>query len=214
MPTVITQRIENMRLALARFTAPQLLIFSSAALYFLLEFIVGKYLLPIFGGSWAVWITVLSFFTVSLLLGYLYAHALTSKSPVLQRTLHRTLLLVAAIPTLFCALLISLGADVPAYLGVGNLPPAVEIILLLVCTVGIPAVALAATNTLVQHWSYKDEGTYRLYALSNAGSFVGLLSYPFVVEPLLSVRTQALIWAIGFAVFVYFLRRYIAGEAT
>ncbi|MBP9669648.1 MAG: hypothetical protein KBE09_05165, partial [Candidatus Pacebacteria bacterium] len=96
-------------------TAPQLLIFSSAALYFLLEFIVGKYLLPIFGGSWAVWITVLSFFTTALLIGYLYAHWLIQKSATTQRRVHGYLLAASAIIAAAVALLISLGADVPAY---------------------------------------------------------------------------------------------------
>ncbi|MBP9669763.1 MAG: hypothetical protein KBE09_05750, partial [Candidatus Pacebacteria bacterium] len=162
-----------------------------------------------------------SFFTTALLIGYLYAHWLIQKSATTQRRVHGYLLAASAIIAAVVALLISLGADVPAYLGVGNLPPAVEIILLLVCTVGIPAVALAATNTLVQHWSYKDEGTYRLYALSNAGSFVGLLSYPFVVEPLLSVPFQSLLWGIAFVVFAIQLRSFIkrgahaqAAEAT
>ncbi len=197
-----------------RFSSAEALIFSSAALYFLLEFIVGKYLLPIFGGSWAVWITVLSFFTVALLLGYVYAHWLTKRTVALQKKVHRTLLLVALVPAAVVGVAIMSGGSVPAFFGVGNLPPALEIILLLLCTVGIPAIALAATNTLVQHWSYENEGTYRLYALSNAGSFVGLLSYPFLVEPLFSVRVQAVLWVIAFVYFVYALRHFILNTAT
>ncbi len=209
----VSSYVHQLRDFLMKSTAPQVLIFSSAALYFLLEFIVGKYLLPIFGGSWAVWITVLSFFTTALLLGYLYAHWLIQKNAQTQRQWHRALLLLAALCVGSVGAAVALGANIPAYFGVGNLPPALEIILLLLCTVGIPAIALAATNTLVQHWSYENEGTYRLYALSNAGSFVGLLSYPFLVEPLLAVPTQAALWALGFIFFAYQLRRFIQKDA-
>lgn len=197
---------------------PALVVFLNAALYFLLEFMAGKWLLPIFGGSWAVWLTVLSFFTTMLLAGYAYAHLLLKQHPHLQLRVHGALLLLA---------LVSVGVGVFAMGGDSwlvhfilelPLPAALHILLLLSLFFGIPAVALAATSTLVQSWTYTNKETYRLYAVSNIGSFVGLLGYPFFFEPLFTLTWQRVLWALGFlfgvGLLFFVMRTYRARQAA
>jgi spermidine synthase len=81
--------------------------------------------------------------------------------------------------------------------------PVMHIILLLSMSVGIPLFLLSSTAPLLQNWYAREDSRapYFLYALSNAGSLLGLLSYPSVAEPLMRVRAQAIAWAIGFITF-------------
>jgi hypothetical protein len=156
--------------------------------------------LPLLGGSPAVWNTCLMYFQAMLLLAYLYAH-LTSRwlSPRRQAMLHVALLLLSLI-----ALPIALprGWDPPAS---GNVIP--WLLGVLTISLGVPFFVLAATAPLVQHWfaSIDDptpapvaKNPYVLYAASNAGSFLGLLAFPLLLEPNLRLGQQARYWSIGY----------------
>lgn len=154
-------------------------------------------ILPWFGGSAAVWTTCMLFFQVVLLFGYLYADgAVRRLRPKAQAVLH-VLLLAASILVL---------PIVPglAWKPTGAEDPALRILLLLLATVGLPFLTLSATSPLLQAWyarTYQGAVPYRLFALSNAGSMLGLLSYPVLVEPFLPVHRQAMAWSAGFVVF-------------
>jgi spermidine synthase len=174
-----------------------LTIFLSAFLLFQMEPLVAKIILPWFGGVAAVWTVCLLFFQVVLLLGYLYAHLLTGRlGSRTQGWLHAALL-AASLLTLP---IFPKDSWKPA----GPEHPALDILLVLAVTVGLPFFLLSATSPLLQAWlASRQEGTgvYRLYALSNAGSLLGLLSYPALVEPHLSTVRQAWGWSAAYAAF-------------
>lgn len=169
-----------------------------AFLLFQVQFILARIILPWFGGAASVWATCLAFFQVVLLLGYLYAHLLIRRfPPSRQATLHGALLLasLAFLPVL----------PSPGWKPAGGEPPSARILALLGATVGLPYLLLSATSPLVSAWCarrYRGEVPYRLYALSNAGSMLALLSYPVAVEPLWSSTRQAWLWSAGYAAFV------------
>lgn len=180
--------------------------FLSAFLLFMVQPMMGKLLLPWFGGAPAVWTTCMLFFQVALLLGYAYAHLLSSRlKPKAQAWLHAGLLLVAGV--LMLVLHLRWGSPVlpdGSWKPNGQEEPVPLILLLLLFSIGLPYVLLSATSPLLQRWfSLAGHGdkTYRLYAVSNAGSLLGLLSYPLVTERFLSLPTQANAWALTFALF-------------
>ncbi len=166
-------------------------LFLGAFLLFQVQPLVGKLVLPAFGGASAVWMTCLMFFQTVLLAGYAYAHLLTSRlAPRAQAWTHGGLL---AASLLFLPLETSL---IPTKLGADD--PTLSIVLLLAMTIGVPLLLLSATSPLLQHWFARlqpDRSPYRLYATSNCGSLLALVSYPTLVEPNLSLRTQAWIWS-------------------
>lgn len=173
-----------------------LTIFASAFLLFQVEPLIGKIILPWFGGVAAVWTLCLLFFQVVLLLGYLYAHLLTSQfGRRTQGWLHVSLLAISLL------VLPILPKD--SWKPSGPEHPALHILWLLGLTVGLPFFLLSATSPLLQAWlaSARKGRVYRLYALSNAGSLLGLLSYPTVVEPRLSTTWQGRSWSMGYAAF-------------
>ncbi|MEM9587818.1 MAG: fused MFS/spermidine synthase [Planctomycetota bacterium] len=169
-----------------------------AFLVFQVQPVISKCVLPWFGGTPAVWTTCMLFFQVLLFAGYLYAHALkTWCRPSVQGVIHLTLLSAAAF-----ALPIQPG---DAWKPIGNEVPIVHLLGMLFVHVGLPYFVLASTGPLVQAWfSYEDQSDriYRLYALSNVGSLVALLSYPFIVEPMLPVAKQSTVWSLLFCGFV------------
>ncbi len=178
----------------------------SAFLLFQVQFILAKLILPWFGGASSVWTTCMLFFQTALLLGYGYAHWLSETSlPKRQRNLHVAALGLAVL-VLLCRLALWPSPITPSD---SWKPPAAgspipQILLLLLVSVGLPYIALAATGPLLQSWYARirpGEPPYRLYALSNIGSLAGLLTYPVLVEPALSVTTQGRVWAIGFGLF-------------
>jgi hypothetical protein len=180
-------------------------VFLSAVLLFDVQFVLGKQLLPWFGGAAAVWTTCMLFFQVFLLLGYAYAHALARASPARQRSIHLAVLGLAAL------LLVVRAATWPSPLTPGDTwkpgpddAPVAWILEILGAAVALPYLALAATGPLLQSWyarAYPGRSPYRLYALSNLGSLLGLLGYPLVAEPLLTLPVQARLWTAGFFVF-------------
>jgi hypothetical protein len=169
----------------------------SAFLLFEVQPIVAKTILPWFGGSSAVWSTCMLFFQLVLLLGYLYAHWLHEKfRGRVQAIVHMGAL------ALSCAALPILPN--PAWKTAGG-APSLKILALLAMTVGLPYFLLASTSPLLQAWyarTHKNGLPYRLFALSNFASMLALLSYPLLVEPNLSTRTQAYAWSGGYLCFV------------
>lgn len=175
-----------------------LAIFSGAFLLFQVQPLIGKFVLPWFGGGPGVWTTCLLFFQVLLLGGYAYAHCSSAwLKPRTQAVVHAVLLLIAMV-----ALPIAPGVFWKTHLA-GN--PTVHILLLLAGTIGLPYFVLSATGPLMQQWfSARHPGVspYRLYALSNAGSLLALLSYPVFFEVEFSRVAQSNLWSAGFVVFV------------
>jgi hypothetical protein len=177
---------------------PPLTIAMSAYLLFSVEPIVGKVTLPWFGGAADVWTACLAFFQTALLLGYLYARLIAHRAPALQLRIHGTLLLASL------ALLPILPG--PHWKPYGPEHPLLGIVVMLTATVGLPFVLLSSTTPLVQSWLAPAGGDrwspYRLFALSNLASFLALVSYPVIVEPMTTVRTQGLSWSYLYAGFV------------
>lgn len=178
-----------------------------ACLLFQVQFILGKQILPWFGGAPAVWTTCMLFFQLLLLAGYAYAHLLGQVAdPRRQRTIHLAALAFAA-ALLLIRLLLWPSPITPADTwkpGPGD-SPVPAILGLLLFTIGPPFLVLASTGPLLQSWyarCFPGASPYRLYALSNLGSLLGLLSYPFVLEPLLPLAGQGWAWSAGFLVFV------------
>jgi SAM-dependent methyltransferase len=169
----------------------------SAFLLFQVQPIIAKMILPWFGGSAAVWTVCVLFFQLLLVAGYLYSHWLVrGLSARAQALVHIALLAagVAALPILPDA----------TWKPVGEADPSFRILGLLAASVGLPYFLLATTSPLVQAWYARARAgamPYRLYALSNLGSMLALVSYPFVVEPWLPTRWQALGWSAAFVAF-------------
>src|SRR5579871_2093467 len=156
--------------------------------------------LPRLGGSPAVWSVAMVFFQSLLLAGYVYAHLLMRiKSRVIPIVVHLVLLIIA-----FSTLPLAIAAR-------WGEPPtsgyAIWLLGLFTASIGLPFFALAANNPLLQAWFVRTghpDGAdpYFLYASSNIGSFLALLSYPLVLEPMFSLRTQNLIWTGGYGLLI------------
>ena len=174
-----------------------LTILVGAFLLFQVEPVIGKIILPWYGGSAAVWTACLVFFQVALLAGDLYAHALIRYlKPRAQAALHVGLLALSAL-----TLAVYPSASLKPY-SAGD--PTWSILLLLGRTIGLPFFLLATTGPLVQAWyarRFAGSIPYWLYALSNAGSMLALLSYPFLIEPVFTTQEQARMWSWGYVAF-------------
>jgi len=172
-------------------------ILTSAFLIFQVQPLISKSILPWFGGTPGVWTTCMLFFQVVLFAGYAYAHAsIRWLPPRWQAGVHVAWLVTA------CAML-PIHAD-DAWKPVGNEIPTWRILGLLTATVGLPYFLLSATGPLLQAWfgqTRPSASPYRLYALSNIGSVLGLVTYPFLFEPWLDSTAQSAWWSVGFGVF-------------
>lgn len=173
-------------------------IFLSAFLLFTIQPLIAKRILPWFGGATAVWATCMVFFQLLLLLGYMYVHVLTGfvKTWKTQAVIHFCLLAGALA-------FLPITARPPALADVSR-APALQVLLLLGRTLGVPFLVLSSTSPLVQVWyrnEKRDTSPYRLYALSNLGSMSALLLYPIVAEPLLRLGTQEWVWSVGFLIY-------------
>jgi SAM-dependent methyltransferase len=170
----------------------------SAFLLFAVQPIIAKAILPWFGGSSAVWSTCMLFFQAVLLLGYAYAHWLHHRlSARKQAMLHIAMLAVslAALPII----------PSESWRTTATGQPSLRILALLAATVGLPYFLLSSTSPLLQAWyarNHKDGLPYRLFALSNFASMLALLSYPLLVEPNLSTRSQAWTWSGAYVCFL------------
>ncbi|MDI1312220.1 fused MFS/spermidine synthase [Prosthecobacter sp.] len=169
----------------------------SAFLLFQVQPIISKFILPWFGGSPGVWTTCMLFFQVVLFGGYAYAHTLTLLPRRWQGIVHGVLLgaAIAMLPIAPSEMWKPTGAE----------DPALRILLLLFVSVGLPYFVLSSTSPLVQVWftrTTNGASPWRLYALSNIGSLVALLSYPLFFEVHWDVLEQTTLWAVGFGAFV------------
>lgn len=182
-----------------------LTVFLGALLLFQVELIIGKYILPWFGGASAIWITCMLFFQAALLAGYAYGHVLDRAGARAQSRLHRILLFVSVLVLMAQAMVWHSPLTLDSRWkpdAQGN--PVLQIFILLIVSVGFPYFVLASTAPLLQTWwrrMYPGRSPYRLYAVSNFGSFLGLVSYPFLVEPFLTLKTQARIWTCAYVAF-------------
>jgi tetratricopeptide (TPR) repeat protein len=174
-----------------------LTIFTGAFLLFLVQPLIGKYILPWFGGAPAVWTTCMLFFQMLLLCGYAYAHVSARwLKPRAQAILHLVLLLAAL------ALLPITPSD--SWKPTDASDPTLRILGLLLMSIGLPYFVLSATSPLMQHWfSRTNPGVspFRLYALSNVGSMLALLSFPFYFETQFTRTLQARLWGWGLVVY-------------
>jgi hypothetical protein len=173
-------------------------IFLSAFLLFQVQPMIGRYVLPWFGGGPAVWTNCMLFFQVVLLAGYAYAHWLASaRNRKVPAGVHIALLAASL-------LFLPIAPRADLWKPASSADPSGHILLLLAATAGAPYFLLSSTTPLLQRWFHltrKGSSPWRLYALSNLGSFLALLSYPFLFEPLLRLRTQTVIWSALYVVF-------------
>lgn len=171
-------------------------IFLSAFLLFQVQPLISKIILPWFGGSPAVWTTCMLVFQLLLFGGYTYAHVVSKWIPPrIQQIIHLVLLVVA-----------TLVPVVPpaSWKPEDSSQPVLRIMLLLLGTVGLPYFMLSTTGPLVQAWfsrAFPGASPYRLYSLSNIGSLLALITFPFVFEPYLELGYLAIIWRLAFAIF-------------
>ena len=181
-----------------------LCIFLSAFLLFQIQPMIGKTILPWFGGTPTVWSTVMLFFQVLLTGGYAYAAWLTGKTRR-RGLVHLALLGLSLILMLGLGLAwkspITPGASLKPG---GTTSPVADIFKILTLSVGLPYFLLASNSPLIQTWlhrAFPERTAYRLYALSNAASLVALVSYPVLVEPYLSLPWQGRLWSVGYIAF-------------
>ena len=165
----------------------RLFVMLGALLLFMLEPMIGRWLQPAYGGGFHVWATCLMLFQGMLLLGYLYAHFLAPR-------LGRWHLVVAALSLLFLPIGVQIapGAD-GSVLSISGV---------LLQSIAVPFIVLATTGVVAQAWFAHSTGSeprdpYTLYSASNAGSLIGLLAYPLLVEPLLGLHVQQQLWTVA-----------------
>jgi hypothetical protein len=171
-------------------------VFLSAFLLFLVQPIVAKQLLPILGGSSAVWTTCLVFFQSALLLGYLYADLVANKLRSRAQAITHVSLLALALAVL--------GLHIRANPWAATWHPMLTVFWLLSLIIGLPYLALSATTPLLQAWytrSFQANGPYQLFSLSNAGALLALLIYPVMIEPHFTLKSQTRGWSAGFFLF-------------
>jgi hypothetical protein len=193
-PAASTLSAPATRLAPVLFAAT---LFASALLLFAVQPMFTKMVLPMLGGAPSVWSVAMVFFQAALLAGYFYAHLLARTLSVGHGALVHLGVLAAAALTLPIGIAHGFAA-----------PPSTAISLWLVglfaASIGLPFVALAASAPLLQSWFAASghpqaRNPYVLYAASNLGSFAALLAYPLAIESLLTLRAQAWVWSVGFA---------------
>ena len=171
-------------------------IFLGAFLLFQVQLLIGKYLLPWYGGVATVWTLCMLSFQLLLLAGYAYSHLLVQQLPHrLQRPLHLTVAIAALVVVGVSAFgwyapLLPDGSFKPG----ADADPTWHVVRVLAIAVGVPFFVVATTSPLLQAWfgaAYPGLSPYRFYALSNLGSLLGLLTYPTLVETWLSLPAQA-----------------------
>jgi hypothetical protein len=171
-------------------------LFVSASLMFVLQPLFGKLLLPLLGGSPAVWNTCMVFYQTILFLGYLYAHALSTRF----KQSHQIIFHIGIIAISLIAL--------PVGLPDNTIPPTDSNPTFWLCwtlflAIGLPFFVVSTTSPLIQKWfsqigHHSSDDPYFLYAASNIGSLLALLSYPFLIEPSIGLANQQTDWSIGY----------------
>lgn len=193
--TAVYSRSTPLRATVGFFAAA---LFTSAYLLFWLQPLIGKMLLPLLGGAPAVWNTCMVFFQALLLAGYAYALFISQRFRLRNQALFHITLVLAAGLFLPFAIPDRMLSSLPTQ---GN--PTFWLLAVLAITVGFPFFVLSATAPLLQRWFSHSSHTsakdpYFLYAVSNAGSMLSLLAFPFILEPNLELRRQSVYWALGY----------------
>jgi hypothetical protein len=193
-PAAPTLSVPALRLAPALFAAT---LFASALLLFAVQPMFTKMVLPMLGGAPSVWSVAMVFFQGSLLAGYAYAHLLARTLDVRQAALVHLGVLAGA--ALALPIGIAQGFGTPPSSGIG-----LWLVGLFAASIGLPFAALSASAPLLQSWfaasgHVQARNPYVLYAASNLGSFAALLAYPLALESLMTLRMQAWVWSVGFA---------------
>ncbi len=174
--------------------------FLGSTLLFLVQPLVARLILPLAGGSAALWNTAMVFFQVALLLGYGFAHLSVRRLTVRRHPILQTAVIM--LPLAVLPLGIPNGWSLPS-----DVAPAAWVLLILTVMVGLPFFALATTSPTLQMWLSSTShpraaDPYFLYAAGNVGSVLALVGYPLVLEPLFSLTAQSRIWAMGYVAFV------------
>jgi hypothetical protein len=173
-------------------------IFVGSALVFLIEPMVGKMLLPLFGGTPAVWAVTLVFFQAFLLAGYAFAHVSIRVLGIRRQALVQLALLLVPLALLPIA--------VPRGMHPSSSHPAIWLLGVLFLTAGLPFFVASTASPVLQRWfsasgDAASRDPYFLYAASNAGSLLGLLAYPVLLEPRLTLAQQSRVWTVAYVVF-------------
>ncbi len=181
-------------------------IFLSAFLLFQVQPILSKALLPWFGGGTSVWSSSMVFYQVILTGGYAYSNWLVMKVGKNKQTGIHLLLVGLSIALLGCYWILWASPITPSFVWkpAALTQPFFQILLLLTISAGLPLFLLSANSPLMQAWyarMNRSDSPYWMYSLSNVGSILGLLSYPTVIEPLLSRAWQERIWSGGYLIF-------------
>ena len=168
------------------------MVFMGAILLFGMEPLMGRLLIPYFGGAAHVWLTCLMFFQAMLLVGYLYAHLFARKLGVWH-------LLLLPLPLVILPLRIQATPDPHA--------PLLDVLTILFLHAALPFIVLSTTAVVAQSWLSRSSlgrhyDPYPLYAASNAGSLIALLGYTFLAEPLMGLRIQSLTWTGGYIAYM------------
>src|SRR5664279_1914567 len=177
-------------------------IFLGSFLLFQIQPIIGKYILPWFGGTSAVWTTALLFFQLLLLLGYFYVFLISRFSLKKQVLLHSGILvgISCLILYLFSTSHNPVLPDISWKLA-NTYSPIIQVLGILATAIGLPYFILSTTSILLQKWYSlvrPGKSPYLFYALSNIASLLALISYPIFIEPLFQLHTQGAWWSIGF----------------
>ncbi len=168
------------------------MVFMGAILLFGMEPLVGRLLIPYFGGAAHVWLTCLMFFQAMLLVGYLYAHLFVRKLGVWH-------LILLPLPLVILPMRIQATPDPHA--------PLLDVLMILFLQAALPFIVLSTTAVVAQSWLSRSSlgrhyDPYPLYAASNAGSLLALLGYTFLAEPLMGLRIQSLTWTGGYIAYM------------
>ena len=179
-------------------------IFLSSFLLFQVQPLIGKHILPWYGGSSAVWVTALFFFMVALALGYVYALVLSRLRILTQAVIHFLFVLLVVVQTIYHAKFWPSGITPNLENIVAIADPTWSVFITLAVAIGLPFVLLSSTSSLLQLWYNRlsGRGPFALYSISNIGSLLGLLSYPVLFEPLLSTYVQGDWWTFGLAIYL------------
>jgi len=173
-------------------------LFLGAFLLFVIEPMFTKMILPLLGGTPAVWNTALMFFQGALLAGYLYAHLLSRLKTLWRQVLIHAVVLIGGLAFLPVHLAWPQGPS-------GGIHPVAWLVALLTFSIGLPFFAVSATAPLLQRWFSRSghahaADPYFLYVSSNIGGLAALLAYPVVIEPVVGLSVQSRVWMIGYAV--------------
>ena len=181
----------------------------SALLLFQIEPMISKYILPWFGGGPAIWTAAMLTFQLLLLGGYAYSHSLSRLSLTAQRAIHLTVSLVV----LGWMALNAVRWNTPvtpdsSWRPATGMLPALQVLVVLLVSIGLPFFLLSTTSSLVQSWFSRlqqQASPYAFYVFANAASLVALLSYPALIEPNWTLMQQGQFWSVGFGIYLLLL---------